>query len=58
MDTALAPWDDGPADGTRLAADIHSTVPEANAAWNRAAWRANLRRRIQARLTARTTEEP
>lgn len=40
------PFDLGPLDDTKLAADIQATVPEANIIHHRERWRADLRRRL------------
>lgn len=46
-------FDDGPLDGTRLAADIAASVPGLNAATRHAEWRAELKKRVADRLAAR-----
>lgn len=43
-------FDWGPLDGTRLAADVAATVPEANRRVRMEAWREDLRARVRARL--------
>lgn len=49
-------FDDGPLDDTRLAKDIAETVPGLNAALRHDEWRADLKRRVHARLDARAKE--
>lgn len=44
-------FDDGPLDGTRLAADIAASCPGLNASVRRDEWRADLKRRVAARIT-------
>lgn len=46
----LRPFNLGPLDDTRLAADVQAAAPEANAAVWRERWRADLKRRVAERI--------
>ena len=50
-------FDGGPLDGTELARVIAETVPEANRRVRMDEWRADLKRRVAARLADRTEDE-